>query len=145
MRSIPWVQGLELRYADRGFTVVGIHSPESDFEKNRDRLADFLDKHEIGHPNLIDNKLAYWKKLNNRYWPAFYLVDRQGEIRYVHIGETHAGTKRAEEVELRIEALLQIGPAGDVPTDDQRGGRCRRGGIEHVRHALALDDVKIVD
>ena len=57
-------------------------------------------------PNFMDNEFRYWKKLGNRYWPAFYLVDRQGWIRYVHIGETHAGTVPAKNFESLIEQVL---------------------------------------
>ncbi len=87
--------------------VVAIHSPEFGWEKDRDAVAENLRKHGIDYPNMMDNDFAYWKKLNNRYWPAVYLVDRKGRIRHVHVGETHSGSAYAAEVERIIEGLLE--------------------------------------
>ena len=110
VRSIPWVSELESRYGERGLTVVGVHTPEFDYEKSISSVADFASRHGISHPILIDGEMRYWRALRNRYWPAFYLVDRNGTIRAVHIGETHAGTDRSAAFEAKIETLLAEAP-----------------------------------
>lgn len=111
VRSLPWLREIEERYRERGLRVVGVHTPEFDYEKDADRLRAFIDKQQISWPNMIDNDFRYWKKLSNRYWPAFYLVDREGTIQYLYIGETHSGTTRAKEIERSIEWLLDEGDA----------------------------------
>ena len=55
---------------------------------------------------ITDNDLAYWRALGNRYWPAFYLVDKRGRVRQVFVGETHAGDAQATRIEAQVEKLL---------------------------------------
>jgi thiol-disulfide isomerase/thioredoxin len=106
-RSLPWVERLQKRYGPAGLRIVGVHSPEFGFEKKRKKVRAFIEDNGITYPNLVDNDFAYWDRLGNRYWPAFYLVDRAGRIRHVHIGETQIGTERAEIIEKAIELLLE--------------------------------------
>lgn len=105
-RSFPWLNGLEARLARRGLRVVGIHSPEFTHERDpasvRRKVAEFA----LAHPVMLDNDYAYWRALGNRYWPAYYLVDKQGRLRARYIGETHAGTAQARNIERDIERLL---------------------------------------
>ena len=54
----------------------------------------------------MDNDFAYWNAVNNRYWPAFYLVDKEGKLRHLFVGETHEKSRKAESIEAAIEALL---------------------------------------
>ncbi len=63
----------------------------------------------LHHPVMIDNDFSYWRAMNNRYWPAFYLIGKRGFIRSVFIGETHSGDARARKVEAAIERLLAEG------------------------------------
>jgi thiol-disulfide isomerase/thioredoxin len=105
-RSIPWLQAVERKFAGRPFQVIGIHSPEFAYEKNRARLAARIAEFRIGYPVMMDNDLAYWNALHNRYWPAFYLVDKQGRLRFVHVGETHAGDRQAQRIDGEIDRLL---------------------------------------
>ncbi len=86
--------------------MIGIHTPEFGFEKDRGAVQRKLAEFQITYPNLMDNDYAYWRRLRNRYWPAVYLADRRGEIRLVHIGETHSGSSDARRVESVIEELL---------------------------------------
>ncbi|MCZ6553052.1 MAG: hypothetical protein O7A67_04545 [SAR324 cluster bacterium] len=116
---MPWVHGLEKRFGDKGFRVVGIHSPEYDFEKDRARVMRFAKKFKIVHPIYVDNDLAYWKSLENANWPVFYLVDRSGMIRGKIAGEMHEGTRRAEWFETLLVHLLQEKPSlnGTTPSE----------------------------
>lgn len=105
-RSFPWLNSLEASLADEDFQVIGVHSPESDRERDRDRVAAKVQEFGLQHPIMIDNDFSYWNALDNRYWPAFYLVDRRGNIRYGFIGETHPGSRQATTIEQRIQELL---------------------------------------
>ena len=105
-RSFPWLNALEKRLAGRDFTVVGIHSPEFDHERDPERVAAKIREFELHHPVMMDNDFAYWQALRNRYWPAFYLVDKEGVIRHLHVGETHEGDARARRIEEQILSLL---------------------------------------
>ena len=105
-RSFPWLKMLEVDLADQPFQVIGIHSPEFDHEHDPARVAAKVREFGLQHPVMLDNDFAYWRALDNRYWPAFYLVDRQGVIRHLHVGETHEGQARAVRIEEQIRALL---------------------------------------
>ena len=105
-RSFPWLKMLEIDLADQPFQVIGIHSPEFDHEREPDRVAAKIREFGLQHPVMMDNDFTYWQALKNRYWPAFYLVDKQGFIRHLHVGETHAGDARARRIEEQIRALL---------------------------------------
>jgi thiol-disulfide isomerase/thioredoxin len=105
-RSFPWLKSLERKFSDRDFIVVGIHSPEFAQEKRPGKVAAKIKEFGLEHPVMMDNDFGYWRALNNRYWPSFYLVDKQGRLRYLHAGETHAGDRRASAIERQVEELL---------------------------------------
>lgn len=105
-RSFPWLKSVESRFGPKGLTVIGIHTPEFKHEKNRASLISKIHDFGLTHPVMIDNDYAYWHALANRYWPTFYLVDKQGRIRAHFIGETHAGDPRAKAIEQHIRKLL---------------------------------------
>ncbi len=86
--------------------MVGIHSPEFDFEKERARVEKAVRRYKLSHPIMMDNDFAYWKALGNRYWPSFYLVDKDGVIARRFTGEMHEGSEDAREAAALIEELL---------------------------------------
>lgn len=106
-RSFPWLRSIEEKFSDEDFAVIGIHTPEFDHEKDRDNVVKKIAEFELHHPVMMDNDFAYWRALNNRYWPAYYIVDKQGNIRKGFIGETHEGDNRAKKIENLIATLLQ--------------------------------------
>ncbi|MEM7304378.1 MAG: thioredoxin-like domain-containing protein [Pseudomonadota bacterium] len=106
-RSIPWMLTLEERFGQQGFQIIGIHTPEFDHERERDNVIAKMQEFEISHPVMMDNNFSYWKALNNRYWPSFYIVDKTGNIRGMFIGETHPNTERANQMEALISRLLK--------------------------------------
>jgi len=106
-RSFPWLKSLEARYEQHAFTVVGVHSPEFDHERARENVVEKVREFDLRHPVMIDNDFSYWKAMRNRYWPTFYLIDKQGRVRARFIGETHEGDRRARAVETAIERLLE--------------------------------------
>ena len=105
-RSFPWLNDMEKRLVDKGLVVVGIHTPEFIHEKNRNTVRSKIKEFKLQHAVMIDNDMTYWRAMNNRYWPAFYLLDKQGRIRGTFVGETHKGDKRAKEIEHLIMKLL---------------------------------------
>lgn len=86
--------------------MIGVHSPEFDHERDPTRVAAKIAEFGLDHPVMLDNDHRYWRALQNRYWPAYYLVDKAGRIRGVYVGETHAGDARAARIEEQIRALL---------------------------------------
>lgn len=105
-RSFPWLNSLENKYKSKNFQLVGIHTPEFDHEKNRSAVEAKVKEFKLHHPVIMDNDFAYWQKLNNQYWPTFYLIDKQGQVRYRFIGETHGNTRKSNAIESAIELLL---------------------------------------
>jgi thiol-disulfide isomerase/thioredoxin len=105
-RSFPWLNEVHKRMARHGLQVIGVHSPEFLHEHEPARIAAKVSEFKLDHPVMIDNDFSYWKALNNRYWPAFYLIDRRGQLRYRFAGETHQGDARAREIEMRIAELI---------------------------------------
>jgi peroxiredoxin len=105
-RSLLWIKELETRFGDRGLVAIGVHTPEFKHEKNVFRVREQVARLELDHPVMVDNDFSYWKAMNNRYWPTFYLIDKSGQVRDRAIGETHSGDANATRIEARIEALL---------------------------------------
>ena len=109
-RSFPWLKDLETRLGPRGLAVIGIHSPELERERDPAAVAAKVAEFGLAHPVMIDNDFAYWKALGNRYWPTFYLIDKQGRIRHRFVGETHVGEPQALRIETAVRELLAEPP-----------------------------------
>ena len=105
-RSFPWLKSVEQRFADRELTVIGVHTPEFERERNRANVVRKVKEFALDHPVMIDNDFSYWGAVGNRFWPTFYLIGKQGRIRSVYVGETHSGDRKAKAIEERITALL---------------------------------------
>ena len=110
-RSFPWLISVESRMVDDGLRIIGVHTPEFDHEKIRRNITAKVKDFDLKHPVMIDSDYSYWHAMGNRYWPAFYLIDRAGRVRAVYYGETHAGDRQAEAIERMVEELLNE-PAG---------------------------------
>lgn len=105
-RSFPWLKQLESRFESGDLGVLGVHSPEFEHEKDRDSIAAKVTQFGLSHPVMIDNDFSYWKAMKNRYWPTFYLIDKEGQVRASFIGEIRAGDANAQAVEEKIIELL---------------------------------------
>jgi cytochrome c biogenesis protein CcdA/thiol-disulfide isomerase/thioredoxin len=124
IRTLPYVKSWDSQYRDDGLTVVGVHSPEFAFEKDAGNVADAIERYGIRYPVVQDNELGTWNAFANQYWPAKYLIDARGHVRYVHFGEGNY-----DETEKAIRSLLaeagdkQLGaearPDGPVETADR--------------------------
>jgi peroxiredoxin len=98
---IPSLRGWHETYSGQGLVIIGNHYPEFSFEQELANLQTAVEELEIPYAVAQDNDGATWKAYNARYWPTLYLIDKQGRIRYVQIGEG-----RYEETEKAIQALL---------------------------------------
>jgi thiol-disulfide isomerase/thioredoxin len=103
LRTLPYVSAWAERYRDRELVVVGVHCPEFGFEHDLDNVRHATRELGVDYPVVIDNDFAIWQSLANRYWPAAYLVDQDGRIRFHHFGEGNY-----EETERAIQQLLGV-------------------------------------
>lgn len=97
----PYIKAWHGRYQDKGLTIVAVHSPEFSHERDIGNVRAYVARKEITYPVVIDNDFAIWRRYANRYWPATYLIDKQGRLRYRHIGE--GGYRQTEHM---IQSLL---------------------------------------
>jgi len=119
-RSVPYVRAWAEKYKDKGLVVIGVHSPEFAFEKDVENVRWATKDMGVGYPVAMDNDFALWRAFENRYWPALYVVDAQGKIRYHHFGE--GAYERSETV---IQQLLAeagaVGIGHELVSVDARG------------------------
>lgn len=87
IRTIPFLTAWNEKYSDDGLLIIGIHTPEFEFEKDFQNVRNAVDKFGIKYPVILDNEMDNWKAFENNYWPRKYLVDHNGIIRYDVIGE----------------------------------------------------------
>ncbi len=102
IRTLPFVTGWYEKYRDKGFVVVGVHTPEFEFEKKTENVLQAMKQYNINYPVAQDNDYATWNAYNNQYWPAEYLIDAAGVIRRTHFGEG-----QYDETEKAIQELLK--------------------------------------
>ena len=101
IRTIPYLNAWHEKYADNGLVIVGVHTPEFEFEKDYNNVKAAVEKFDIKYPVAQDNEKGTWEAYENRYWPRKYLIDNEGYIRYDHIGEgAYAETEKV------IQSLL---------------------------------------
>jgi len=101
IRTLPFVTGWYEKYKDQGLVVVGVHTPEFEFEKKTENVQNAIKMFGINYPVAQDNSYSTWNNFNNIYWPAKYLIDKDGRLRYSHFGEG-----KYEETEMAIQSLL---------------------------------------
>ncbi len=101
LRTLPYIEKWQQVYADKGFTVVGVHTPEFAFEHNKSNVDNFARSHGLTYPIALDNDYGTWNAFGNNSWPADYLIDRDGNVRDVKLGEGDY-----DKTEQAIQALL---------------------------------------
>jgi thiol-disulfide isomerase/thioredoxin len=114
-RTLPHLRALYDRYKADGLEIIGVHSPEFDFERDHDNVARAVQQYGVTWPVALDDDMAIWNAFSNMYWPQEYLTDREGRLRQVHFGEGEYDTKENE-----IRTLL--GVAADAPRAVPAGG-----------------------
>ena len=87
LRALPYINGWYERYKDSGLVVIGVHSPEFDFEKDSANVRMAIQQFGIRYPVAMDSDMALWNAFHNRFWPAHYFIDANGRIRGHHFGE----------------------------------------------------------
>ncbi|RJQ25970.1 hypothetical protein C4577_04455 [Candidatus Parcubacteria bacterium] len=115
LKTIPYLKKWWKKYKDKDFLIIGIHTPEFEFEKREDNVKKAIDKLEIEWPVVLDNDYNNWNNFANHYWPAKYLTDKQGYIIYTHFGEG-----AYHETEDKIQELI--------------GEKTKKKGIKAVEH-----------
>ena len=133
IRTLPYVQTWHERYRDKGLTVIGVHTPEFTFAQYESNVERGIREFGLTYPIVIDSNREIWKAFANRYWPTKYLLDKDGYLRYGHVGEGGYA-----ECEQGIQQLLrEIDTDVELPTlmdplreEDHLGAVCHRGSSE---------------
>jgi cytochrome c biogenesis protein CcdA/thiol-disulfide isomerase/thioredoxin len=123
IRTLPQLKAWDAKYRSAGLTIIGVHTPEFPFEKDAGNVRSAIAQNGIRYPVAQDNDYATWNAYANQYWPAHYLIDANGQVRYVHFGEgKYAETERA------IRSLLSeagegggLGGTARTPTEQPTG------------------------
>jgi len=106
LNSRAWVETTASSKAGQGLVVIGVHTPELPAERNPNAVRHAVERLGIHYPVMIDEDSSYWRALHNQYWPAFYLIGRDGRLYGPVLGEMHVGDARAGKMEQIIDQLL---------------------------------------
>lgn len=109
VRTLPYLTDWDRKYRDMGLVIVGVHSPEFEFEKQTANVEGAIAQHGIRYPVAQDNRLSTWLNFRNRYWPAHYLIDKRGQVVYTHFGEG-----KYDVTENNIRYLLGLKEKGET-------------------------------
>ncbi len=123
LRTLPYVQGWDARYRESGLRVIGVHSPGYSFGRDPEVVERALARLAVEHPVVLDPRLEVWRLYGNRGWPARYLFDRRGMLRYMHYGEGHYGETEAaiHEVLRELDPDLELpDPMGPLRPEDEQ-------------------------
>lgn len=113
LRTLPYLKNWYEKYHNNGLVIIGVHTPEFDFEKNINNIKNAVAREGIKYPVAVDSQFVTWQNFNNQYWPAHYLIDKKGEVVYTHFGEGEY-----DVTENNIRYLLGI--TGDVKPEVSR-------------------------
>jgi thiol-disulfide isomerase/thioredoxin len=128
LRTLPYVRAWATKYHDLGLTVIGVHTPEFGFEHERDNVIAAARDENVDYPIALDNDYAVWRAFANNYWPAIYIADAEGRLRYHHFGEGEYAMTEMVIQQLLTDAgaegidgaLVQVKPDGfEVDADWQ--------------------------
>lgn len=129
IRTFPYLRQWYTSYKDKGLVIVGVHSPEFEFEKKTENVKKAAADFQLSYPIVQDNDFALWQSYSNQYWPAHYLIDKNGYIRYMHFGEgnydrTEAAIRlllgeSAKDTPMSQLSLSQPNPVVSIPTQTQ--------------------------
>jgi thiol-disulfide isomerase/thioredoxin len=114
VRTVPFLRAWHDRYAEDGLVIVGVHSPEFEFEEDEGNVATAVDELGVTWPVALDPEMAIWNAFGNRFWPAKYVFDRDGRFRFNHFGEG-----AYDETEDILRSLLGVAPDSPRADDGQ--------------------------
>jgi thiol-disulfide isomerase/thioredoxin len=126
LRTAPYIKAWDAKYRDLGLTVIGAHTPEFGFEQNIDNVVAQLRAFGVEYPIAVDSDYGVWEAFANHFWPAVYIADAEGRIRYHHFGEGEYAMTEMVVQQLLLEAgaegvdpdLVSVEPQGfEVPAD----------------------------
>ncbi len=120
LRTLPYVRAWAAKYRDRGLVVIGVHTPEFSIEKDVDNVRHAAEEMRVDYPIAVDTDYAVWSAFHNAYWPALYIVDAQGRIRFHHFGEGDYEQSERVIQQLLVEAGAK-GVGHDLATVSPRG------------------------
>ncbi|MBO1909158.1 cytochrome c biogenesis protein DipZ [Microvirga sp. 3-52] len=120
IRTMPYVRAWAEKYKNQGLVVIGVHAPEFAFEKKIDNVRQAVEDFKIIYPVAIDNGYKIWRAFENSYWPAHYLIDAKGQIRYHHFGEGNFRQTEQAIQDLLHEAGSEMATRSPV-TPDAKG------------------------
>jgi thiol-disulfide isomerase/thioredoxin len=122
LRAMPFVHEWERRYRDHGLVVIGVHTPEFAFERDPRNVMKAVQQLKVEYPVALDNQYTIWRAFNNRYWPAQYFVDAQGNIRGHQFGEGNYAHSEQVIRRLLVEAgQTELPPPADPAAADLQG------------------------
>jgi thiol-disulfide isomerase/thioredoxin len=133
LRTLPYVAEWHRRYAPHGLLVVGVHTPEFDLTRRPDVVAAAVAREGVRYPVLLDAAGETWSRFANKAWPARFLVDRRGYLRYEHLGEGAYGETEAMIQRLLREAGVEAAlpePMAPLRAEDRPGAVCARPSAE---------------
>jgi thiol-disulfide isomerase/thioredoxin len=127
IRTLPYLREWHKKYHDKGLTIIGVHSPEFSFARTAGLVEKAIRDHGLDYPIVMDNEFQIWQSFANRSWPTKYLIDKDGYVRFYHLGEGGYG-----ETEEAIQKLLkEINPGIVLPPpiaalreSDRPGAKC---------------------
>jgi thiol-disulfide isomerase/thioredoxin len=141
LRTLPYVRAWHERYRDRGLVVVGAHAPEFGFEHDLGNVRRAARERGVDYPVVIDNDFTIWRSFDNHYWPAAYLVDRDGQVRFTHFGEgAYDDIERAIQHLLGVdEELVRVDAGGFAEAADWDTVRSPETYVGHARGERRTD------
>jgi thiol-disulfide isomerase/thioredoxin len=119
LRAVPYIRAWAEKYKDSGLVVIGVHTPEFDFEKQQPNVQKAVEKFAIPYPVALDSNRAIWDAFHNQYWPAHYFIDATGKVRYQHFGEGDYDQSERWIQQLLKEAHSTPMPSGSSPVHGQ--------------------------
>jgi len=131
LRALPYVEDWAAKYKDAGLVVIGVHTPEFAFEKERANVEKAVRDLKVNYPVAIDSDYKIWQAFNNEYWPAHYFIDGKGRIRYHHFGEGEYGESEGVIQELLKENGAQL--SSSAPISVAGAGAEAAPDVENVR------------
>ncbi len=119
LRSLPYIEAWAQKYKDSGLVVIGVHTPEFDFEKQLPNVQKAVKKFGVTYPIALDSNYGIWNAFHNQYWPAHYFIDAKGKVRYTHFGEGEYAQSERWIQQLLQEANAKPMVAGSVSVQAQ--------------------------
>ena len=126
VRTVPALRALHASFPRSEVVVLGVHTPEFERERRASEVARAIERLGVAYPVALDNDYKNWRAYGNQYWPALYVVDRRGVIRYSHVGELHEGTSSWRELLAVIERLRRE-PVSHVSSGSRKEGSTWQG------------------